>query len=155
MKTYHDYEYDARIYEFDRKFTLTGNILRRGLRLLLYVPSLLTGYLFAEKFFELENINSMAGLGTAMLVTIALDTTILLLKHWMLRLKDKENLSWLLLFMCCIGFTTVFTALVIKEPVSELVSFFYRESEIISWIIAVVFGCLVYNRYHFFRKSWY
>lgn len=155
MKAYHDYEYDSRMHDFEKKLNITGKIIRRTLKLLAYIPFLLAGYIIVEKFLELKTVQSISRLLIATLAAVFIDITIILLKHWMLSLKEKRNLFWLLLFMLCFCFTSVLTVVILIKPVSELLSFFFAgENPIIAWSITVAFGLLVFSRYHFFSKSY-
>jgi len=150
MKTYHDYEYDSRIYDFEKKLNITGKIIRHILKFLVYIPLLLAGYIVVEEFLKLKAMQSMSKLFIAMLAAVVIDVTIILLKHWMLSLKEKRNLFWLLLFLLCFCFTSILSVVILIKPVSDLLHFFFGGSSLVAWSITIAFGLLVFSRYHFF-----
>lgn len=111
--------------------------------LLIFSPILFTGYWIAGKFVSPKSpghVWMIASLVFAGLIYALL----LILKKIMVRLRQKGNLVWIVLFVILVGFICVPPVLITLPWALYLT----HHNQVISWLLEAGFALFIYQRYN-------
>jgi hypothetical protein len=124
-------------------------IVKMVFKAIVYSPLLITGYVTATKILD-KNDHPLAWIIVILLSSSLLYQLVYLIKGTLITLKARKNYLWIFLFIVCVGFTCVFPAWLFMVAVKGIIFTLSKENaEIISGMIAVVFGLYIYSKYLF------
>jgi hypothetical protein len=129
---------------FIAKWTIEG---------LIYSPFILTAYIITTHILHRHD-HALLWLALTGVFAFVLFCIFSLLLVQMRELRNKKNSLWLPIYVLYVSYTCILPVYIVFKPIEHLVREMTHETSVtlLSWIFCVVFGSVVYNRYHFLER---
>ncbi len=134
---------------FNRILFAFAITLKVSLKVIVYSPLLFIGWLLTKQILNTET-NKVFWIALILMFAVILYAVIYFFKGVLIALKFNRKAAWVFLFLCLSIITCVLPAWIIFTPLQNFIAAYINSNQqLITWLIALIFGVYVYNRYHF------
>ncbi|HKO80164.1 MAG TPA: hypothetical protein VJU78_07215 [Chitinophagaceae bacterium] len=143
------YIFDSGQYIFERALQGLWIVGKWIFKAIVYLPLWFAGYIITANILSKDD-SAFAWIALVLLVAFFIYQLVFFLKGLMIGLRNNGNLIWLLLFILCVAFTSVFPTWMMFENVKVIMSELSKDNAtLMTWIFSVVLGLYILSQYNF------
>jgi len=141
MKTYYCNSEGQQV--FDRTLAFLPFFIGLFVKIIVYSPLLLTGYLVVKRILPV-GARGYYWVGAIIFVALILYGLLFIAKGIIIALRTRSNKAWIFVMVLCVAYTSVPPALIAHYFLSSRIPYQW-----LSWALSIGVGYWVYTRYGF------